>query len=510
MRLMGVDFGTCYSSVCFKNGDEIKALKPRTEQKAERIPSVFYHEKNRTLAGTPAVKKGKKNPGFMVEFIKKKLDQNFITLDDREYEPEEIVREILSYVIHGAEESLKNEFQITDDDGMELVVTVPVVFSESRKRLIRDAAQKVVLDSGAQVKVKAVIPEPVAAAVDCFGFIKEAGRNILVFDLGGGTFDTAIVQSTGAKQTYEVVGQGGKGIGGNDWDDRMKNLIEKKLEEAMGSLPQQKKEHLLKISQNDLMAEARKIKEELTELEETEEDIMIQGEYYEVRVTREEFERASSDLLDMVIRETDHLLRKHRDHKVEDIIMVGGGSYMPQVRRALEEKFPECRVRIARPELAVARGAAVYGQMLHEAEKKGVISSEAEADQHGPVLLRATHTYGIGYVDKDGNRLIYNMIFKGEELPVSRETSSRLNDPRRNGQFVVFESECPPSQDIVEVDRGREVMEVLVRRDESVSGAFKTTQKLTLTEDNILEISVTDMGTQRTAARKLNLQSCIV
>lgn len=183
---------------------------------------------------------------------------------------------------------------------------------------------------------------------------------------------------------------------------------------------------------------------------------------------------------------------------------------MPQVRRALEEKFPECRVRIARPELAVARGAAVYGQMLHEAEKKGVISSEAEADQHGPVLLRATHTYGIGYVDKDGNRMIYNMIFKGEELPVSRETSSRLNDPRRNGQFVVFESECPPSQDIVEVDRGREVMEVLVRRDESVSGAFKTTQKLTLTEDNILEISVTDMGTQRTAARKLNLQSCIV
>lgn len=94
MAVIGVDFGTCYSSASFVNSDKVMALLPKGERNVKRIPSVFYHDRKKTLVGSRAAAAGNAKPQFVVESVKKKLDEAFFVLDDKEYEPQEIVQAI--------------------------------------------------------------------------------------------------------------------------------------------------------------------------------------------------------------------------------------------------------------------------------------------------------------------------------------------------------------------------------------------------------------------------------
>lgn len=502
MAAIGVDFGTCYSSAGFVNGDRVMALAPREERNARRVPSVFFHDRKKTLIGSRAVFAGTVRPQFVVEAVKKKLEEPFFVLDDKEYEPEEIVQEILRYLIAGAEQSLREEFHSQElaekqDKPLEIVITVPVKFSEPRKKMIRDAAQSVVLESGRKVKVIAVIAEPVAAAVEYLGFSSARDKSILVYDLGGGTFDTAIVQAVdNPEEPYIVIGQDGKGIGGNDWDMRLLQLMEDKLKAEMAELSDERREALLQANRHTLLMEATKIKEELSELEETAASIPLQGNYYDIQVKREEFEAVTEDLKQQTIRMASRLMKKYKEYQITDVILVGGSSYMPQIQKAVKQAFPECRVQIANPEFAISYGAARYAKMLEK-----LVS---------PVKLKATHTYGIGYLDEEGNSKIFNLIYSGDELPVSVQRTSKTSKEGRYSQFTVFESDCSKEERVADISRGEEIMSVKIRRDEVVPAGTESTQTLTLNRDNILEITAVDSLTGRTVSRKLEIESHIV
>lgn len=501
MAVIGVDFGTCYSSAGFINGDRVMALVPREERNVRRVPSVFFHDRKRTLTGSRAALAGALYPQFVVEAVKKKLEEPFFVLDDREYEPEEIVREILRYLIAGAEQSLREEFHSQEadenpDKPLEIVITVPVKFSEPRKKMIRDAAQGIVLESGRKVKVIAVIAEPVAAAVEYLGLSAADDKSILVYDLGGGTFDTAIVQAVdNPKEPYIVIGQDGKGIGGNDWDRRLLQLMEEKLRAEMTELSGERREALLQANHHALLTEARRIKEELSELEETEASIPLQGSYYDIQVTRQEFDTITEDLKQQTIRMASRLRKKHKKHPIADVILVGGGSYMPQIQEAVREAFPECRVQMANPELAISYGAARYAKMLEQ-----LVS---------PVRLKATHTYGIEYLDEEGNSKIFNLIYSGDELPVSVQRTSKTSAQGRYSQFTVFESDCTREEKVADLSRGEEILSVKIRRDEAVPAGTESVQTLTLSRDNILEIAAVDSLTGRRVSRRLEIESHI-
>ena len=359
MASMGIDFGTCFSSAGFINGNKMMALKPQTEKKPGRIPSVFYHDKKATCYGTEALKRGKNKPEFMVEYVKKKLDESFFALDGQQYTPFEIVRELMEYVIQGAEQSAREEFQLGDRENWNAVVTVPVTFSESRKRMLRQAAENVEISNNRHVNIIEIIPEPVAAAISYLGMDQKAGRSILVYDLGGGTFDTAIVQSTGNQETpYKVIGQDGRGIGGNDWDESLLEILMEKIFDKMEDIPEERRYSLLGKERARLLQLARQIKEDLSETEQVEEEIGIRDEDYMIEISRKEFEDATRHLLDETIRPVARLVKKFQHLKISEIILVGGSSYMPQVFNTLAQRFPEIAVHRVNPELAISFGAA--------------------------------------------------------------------------------------------------------------------------------------------------------
>lgn len=497
MAVIGVDFGTCFSSVAFWSGDRIMNLKPQEEKQNYRIPSVFYHDKKNTFVGSKAVKARIKKPQFAVESIKKRLEEPFFELDDRIYEPKEIVQKIFEYVLSGADMSLRNQFHISDDI-LELVITVPVRFSEPRKRMIHDIAENVQLPSACKVKVKRVIPEPVAAAIKYLGIIKEFGRSVLVYDLGGGTFDIALVQSTGnIEMPYIVIGQDGRGIGGNDWDEKLLEIIESKLKPMIVNYPDEKKEELLWENRDRLLMEARDIKEELSEIDEVTRDILLYKDYYEITVTRQEFDSVTEDLRKITIRTVSHLLKKHNQYSVKDIILVGGSSRMPQIINEMQKNFGnQYDIKLVDPEYAVSYGAAEYARILESVPM--------------PVQLKATHTYGIGYRDCTGKKKIFNMIYENDNLPISvRRTSRVYEEGTRYSRFIVYESECKKGEEIVDLNRGNEILGVTVSRDTVAPIGAISVQELTLTEDNILKLRVIDQLMNEEITRELKITNII-
>lgn len=495
---ISIDFGTCFSSGGYVNGSDSKALKPRAERDARRIPSAFYCDGESTFYGTKALQRGKSNPQCLVEYIKKKMDEPGIALNGRVYEPREIVSGVMKYILEGAKYSLENEFarEVTE---LKTVLTVPVSFSEPKKKMICDAFQEASRASGIKTEVLAVIPEPVAAAIEYMGLREEKGKTVLVYDLGGGTFDTAIVRSTPENEyvPYEVVGQDGRGIGGNDWDERMLELMHGKLREKLKGISGKKQDNLLLNERHALLHDARRLKEELSEVEEVFDDIHIQGSYYSIQITRKEFDDGTADLLDQTMQAVRHLLKRYADIRIDGVILAGGSAYMPQVMEAVRKLFPDTKIYRIHPELAISFGAARYAKMLSEKKPR-------------EIALKATHTYGIGYLDQEGNRKICNMIFRDDALPVSVSHMAKLPAGGKNSYFAVFESACDRKEETADCSSGEEIMSVGVWRTEALPENSVTIETLTLNKNNILEISVRDkLSGDVAVTRRLKIRSIL-
>lgn len=490
---VGIDFGTCFSEIGFENGD-MMALIPKDEKSA-LCPSVFYRDQKRMAVGSEAVNCGARRPQFMVEGIKKKLREPMLSLDGEIYEPKQIVEEIFRYLLEGADYDLREKFQNKDEE-MFVVITVPVKFQSGEINLIRQAAESITLESGRKLTIGGVIKEPSAAALEYFGMIQKEGENIFVYDLGGGTFDAAIVRSTGnPKIPYEVIGENGKGIGGYNWDQKLEQLIKEKLFQAMteGGMEEEKIQTILAAEK--LQGVARVGKEHLSDYDFWWEEIEIRGEYYEVSVTREEFEKRTESLKKETIQAVKHLRRKHAKDTISKVIMVGGGSHMPHIQQAVKEEFPDIDVKVMKPEMAIAFGAARYAKLLRE-------HKEEKAE---PLMQKAAHTYGIGYEDAEGRKYIRNLIFKGQPLPAEATMGAMLQE---FNYFPVFESECDETEEQAELEKGYEVLHIhIIHKDNTVSGTSK--QVLTLKSDHTLEFTVVDHTSGKTITESISVENII-
>ena len=363
MIKISIDLGHCFSSVGFVHGDKIMALKPKEERDGKRIPTIYYRDKNQSACGTTARRFGRRKPDCMVEYIKKKLEEPKIRLDGTDMEPYEIVKEYLQFLIRGAEQSAREEFFLGKEE-IGVVLTVPVIFGEKKKEILKKAVSAVTLEDGRKVTLLKLLTEPEAAAMDNADLQGDGKSSLMIYDLGGGTFDTSLFQLTGDEENpCKFLGLDGRAVGGYDWDMVMLAILTEKLG-AVLDVPYAK--NPLEKKRDMLLEEARKLKEELSEAETAETSINIQGRYYEVKVTREEFEKRTEKLLQETIDAVTHLARKHKNYPVSHVILVGGGSYMPQVTKAVSAAFPAAKVTLRNPELAIAFGAARYAHTLEE------------------------------------------------------------------------------------------------------------------------------------------------
>ncbi len=349
--IIGIDLGTTNSCVCIMDGSKPKVLE--TPEGKRTIPSVVAFKGSEVIVGEAAKRQTITNKNT-VSSIKRKMGTKEMTkIGDKEYTPEEISAKILSYIKTCAEDKLGRKVT-------KAVITVPAYFNDSQRAATK-AAGKI-----AGLSVERIINEPTAAAL-AYGLDKlDKEQKILVYDLGGGTFDVSILDM--AEGSFEVLATSGDNkLGGDDWDARIINWI---VEEV-------KKEHGVDLS-NDKMAmqrlkdAAEKAKIDLSGTKETQ--ILLpyismtsNGPLnVEKTLTRAKFEDLTRDLLQRTVKPVEDAIKESKlsFNDIHQVLLVGGSTRMPAVQELIKKITGKEPNKTVNPDEVVAMGAAIQGGVL--------------------------------------------------------------------------------------------------------------------------------------------------
>ncbi len=400
----GIDLGTTYSAIARldENGrpEIIKNLEG-----FDTTPSVvFFNSDDDVAVGKTAKDQAAMEPGQAAMFIKRHMgEDNFLfTPKDRDgnpvargYNPVEISTLILRKLVKDASEAIRSEIK-------NVIITCPAYFGSKAHEATKAAGL------GAELNVLHVINEPTAAAIARSSEIVNEDKNILVYDLGGGTFDVTALQIKN-KEIRVVCSGGDKELGGKDWDDAFANYLATKWREATGSDVElmASEEHRVW-----LMLQTEQWKMNLTQMKTVRCNMSPAGlPVARIDVTREEFDELTSSLLDRTISSVESLVEEAaralgvEEFKYDELLMVGGSSLMPQVKIRLQETFGMEPI-LFEPHTAVAKGAAVY-QTLEPRTTPGLPPP--------PVKEVLNKSYGV-FALKNGNEVIYNLLLKNTPI----------------------------------------------------------------------------------------------
>ena len=371
---LGIDFGTCYSFASALSADLPISLV--RQDCPTGIPTIFAYDNNGVEKfGREAEELEYGNPALVVRNIKRQIREfperlavNTEHLYLGEFTARQIIEKLLAYIINYAKSYYREQHLSDNFEVEEICVAVPETFSTLYKEVIKEAVKNILSLPDNKIHI---ILEPVAAAISYLeDYLSEKSNQvnskkyILVYDLGGGTFDAAIVKydpnSQGAK--YSVMGTSGHtALGGLDWDKKMDELIKSKI----GPHPDM---NLAEISTYNKKVTKAKI--DLSTADDTIVRFTIGAKMYRAEVTREEFEDKTKDLLDATIAAVNSALNNFEEktslnrNVISNIVLVGGSSYMPQVKKRLVEEYgafvKESDIILRNPGGAISFGATVY------------------------------------------------------------------------------------------------------------------------------------------------------
>ena len=483
MRI-AIDFGTCFSlGASLINGKPERLL--RAGEYA--VPSVFYYDKRSgVIVGEEAENRAKYRPQNLVRDVKMEISNPAVKtfrLDSRTFSKKQIVGSILSEVKRIAKKEIARK-QLTAKRITGAVISVPAAFTLRELNLIREAAQE-----EAKLKVIGFIREPVAAAITYFNApAAEDKKTILVYDLGGGTCDVAIVRADkNAREWYTVIDSDMLRIGGRDWDKILAELIKRKCREQSLFIEFDER------AEHKILTMANEVKHTLSQLKKWGGDLEIGDELYDIEITRKEFERATSELLQDTMRMVDKLISKCAT-KIDYIVCVGGSSNMPQVKEAFKKNYPHIPIKLYEPESAIAFGAAIYAEHVKEENFLKDICK---------------FSYGARYVQnfskyRDYDRLrIFNIIYKGDPLPASGESTSTHIDDGTNTYIAIYESEC---MDYVYLpENGKKIGAIRIRGLEDSKKGDETILTVNIDRSGLMELKAVDKRTGKTVEAEIQL-----
>ena len=352
-KIIGIDLGTTNSCVAVMEGGESTIIANLEGNRT--TPSVVAFTKDgERLVGETAKRQAITNPERTISSIKRKMGSDYkVDIDGKKYSPEEISAMILQKIKIDVESYLGET--VTD-----AVITVPAYFTDSQRQATKDAGQI------AGLNVKRIINEPTAAAL-AYGMDKEEGHHkIMVFDLGGGTFDVSILEL--GDGVFEVLStRGNNTLGGDDFDEILVDYIADQFKKENGVDLKQDKMSLQRLKEA-----AEKAKKELSSTMSTNINLPFitatqSGPLHlNVDITRAKFDELTSSLVDKSLEPVKQALKDAglQASDIEKVILVGGSTRIPAVQDAVKKLIGKEPQKDINPDECVAVGAAIQGGVL--------------------------------------------------------------------------------------------------------------------------------------------------
>ncbi len=352
-KIIGIDLGTTNSCVAvFEGGDPIVITNP---EGARTTPSVVAFTKSgERLVGQVAKRQAVTNPDRTISSIKRDMgNDKKVEIDGKRYTPQEISAMILQKLKADAEAYLGQKVT-------EAVITVPAYFTDAQRQATKDAGQI------AGLEVKRIINEPTAAAL-AYSMDKEESQKIMVFDLGGGTFDVSILDISDG--VFEVLATAGNNrLGGDDFDARIVNWMAETFARENGGLDLRKD----KMAHQRLKDAAEKAKIELSGVMSTEISLPFitadasGPKHFEATLTRAKFDELTHDLVEATMVPTRKALADSglSASAVSKVLLVGGSTRIPAVQEAVKKLMGKEPSKDINPDECVAIGAAIQGGVL--------------------------------------------------------------------------------------------------------------------------------------------------
>ena len=351
-KIIGIDLGTTNSCVAVFEGSEPVVI-PNPEG-ARTTPSVVAFSKSgERMVGQVAKRQAITNPDRTISSIKRQMGSNYkVAIDGKNYTPQEISAMILQKMKADAEAYLSTPVT-------QAVITVPAYFTDAQRQATKDAGKI------AGLEVMRIINEPTAAAL-AYGMDKENNQKIMVFDLGGGTFDVSLLEISDG--VFEVLATAGNNrLGGDDFDQRIINWMADKFQRENGIDLRKDKMVLQRLKDA-----AEKAKIELSGMTSTDINLPFITAtaagplHFEATLTRSEFDRLTADLVEATMGPTKQVLRDAglSADKIDKVLMVGGSTRIPAVQDAVKKYLGKEPFKGINPDECVAIGAAIQGGVL--------------------------------------------------------------------------------------------------------------------------------------------------
>jgi len=429
-KKIGIDLGTTYSCISYVDENGIVKIIDNSEGEQTTPSVVYFAENGEITVGSTARSEGGLTPERLVERVKNYMgDPTFtITQDGNDYSASAVSSVILKKLVRDAQSYLGGE----DIEGA--IITCPAYFGDAAREATKAAGE------AAGLNVLKILDEPTAAGL-AYGNSRQEDiqKTVLIYDLGGGTFDCTVLKINfqGSSKSMETITTGGDHqLGGKDWDARLAEYVRNEFAQRKGiSVEDMENDAESRAWFSESMEKAKKL---LTSKSSTVLTISFNGEKEKIEITRESFDSATTAELERTILLIDQMLYDKNlsmANDIDEIILVGGSTRMPQVQQKLEQVYGK-PISSYEPDKAVAMGAALVadGASVDASSSSGAVGNQGKATLGGEAIEiqnadgsttvfieKCTKSYGVVALDTNGNEIVGNIIFKDAVKPTHEE-----------------------------------------------------------------------------------------